>query len=1028
MRSRPSPSPDATGTRAPRGAVPKRLAVVVAVLLLACVAALWLPQAALAQDEDAMKEDPPKAGESSDNDCIMTDNGCVNDPTPDNDGTDDSTGSDSMKPDENGSEGGNGEDDDGDGSTTDDDSAMGDDNGETGSGNNEQTGGACDIMGVDVCAPVIAAIKGILDKAWTWVVGITERLAEEVMNTAFTLPSLEDGELLGKYDAMVDTVKPAIVVGVLLLALGMMLSPSNVTAQHAILNGLPKIALVGLALAFLPEFVGMMTDITGSLGGAFGEQAEVGKAFGDILADAAFFGTAATVFTANPGVGAIVAGIVLLPLLALLIVVLAVGILVDFLFSILVLLGPVCLVCWPIPALQSVTVVWFRALMACFLIPLLFSIEAAVGSWIVGSPALLTNGHEAGEDWAPALASVCLIVLILVMAATPRKVLDWAFGAAFGGSFSFKGAKSAVQSFTQDLVKSATQTAAPNSALASSLGGAGRGKDRGLSSALAGAAGSAVGANVGAAAKNVNLAGGAAGGSAGGVAVGVAGLVGSAAGGRRGLREQPADPLKSARAAMGADAAASQGKKPSPENARQQNATRQGTSPQSVRDAGLGNAQKIGDKKEAAGEKPQARGAAPDSAGFQKAQAQQHAPGRFEEAKSAYESSAARAQAQVGTPSQAPASAEAPAGPMAAAPHAEPMPTNAGVEQGGLADAQHAAPVGAAEEGLADAQHPVSDAAPQAAPAQGIGEAAQQPAEGWQQHLAQNGFGDGVGDAIGRDAETSGQLAGGAAYQRASAAVTEAGGARADAMNASAQALRRQGNELPGVSNPERGQMRTQAEALESQAASIRSELPKEAHAAGMRASAQASATAAGQYAGEAAHTGALQRADAVRGIAATEATEIGARARNEAQIAQSAFDEAQGRHQLTAGTSNDNPQPLQDLAGNLEQANARAASWAPGGAAYNNHVDGRAAAAYRDEYDALYQRATGNEPARNAGSPGYLPRGTGGPPTFGEGHNPRPAAAPQSGLRGGPQAESGRYGGYHGGDRPTWQPLDEKR
>jgi hypothetical protein len=957
------------------------LAAIALVMLLVALPSSANAQDVVPTDKQGQQEPDESGGEESGGDeSGGGKEGCKWNEGGDNESWRDRAGSDGYVGDLNGCEEGDGIDQDDDGSPTDEDSGPGAD---------EFDGGSCEIATFDVCGPAITIVKGILDKAWTWTVGITESVAEWVMGTAFTLPSM-DGELLDKYDSMVDTVKPAIIVGVLLLALGMMLSPPNVTAQHAILSGLPKIALVGLALAFFPEFVGMMTDITGSLGSAFGNESEVGGALSQILNAAGTFGIAAGVFTANPGIGVVVAGLTVLPLLVLFLIIFAVGILIDFLFAVLVMLGPICLICWPIPGLQTITVVWFRSIMACFLIPVLFSIEAAVGSWIVASPELLTNADGAAGDFQVILGTICLILLMLVMYATPKKVLDWAFGAALGGSFSFKGAKNAVQSFSQELVKGAASTAAPASGLATAMGGAGGGKSRGLSAALAGAAGGAAGAKIGGAAKNVSLAG-----AVGSGPGGAGGLFGP---GKRGLRENPGDPLKTAKDAMGADKAAEKNGQKKPE---QQKAN----AAQAGKGTGFADAPKTGTKEADQGagqgagqgtdQKSQARGAAADSAGFQKDAAKEQAPGRFEEARQAHDALAGSALSATGSSISDPNAEDA-------------MPTDAGVEEAGLAAASATAAGSVA--GSVSGEGGV----PEAHPSSG----------GWQEHLAANGFGNDVGDAIGRDAQASGQLAGQSAYERASAALSETGAVQASQLGANVQSLRQQAADLPGVSNPQRGEMRGQADSIESQAAQIRADLPQEAHAAGMRAAASAAPEAAGQYAGEAAHIGAAQRAEAVRPIAAAEATEMGAQARNDTQAAQTAYDDAQGRHQLTADAPNADTGELRDLGRTLEEASTRAAAWAPGGAAYNGHIESRAASAYQQEYDALYQRATGNEPSRGSRSPGYAPRGQGGPPTFGGGPK---APSPGPAQMGSSHVDRDCYGGY-GGARPTWRPVDEKR
>ena len=841
--------------------------------------------------------------------------------------------------------------------------------------------GSCEIATFDVCGPAITIVKGILDKAWTWIVGITESIAEWVMDTAFTLPSME-GELLGKYDSMVDTVKPAIIVGILLLALGMMLSPSNVGAQQAILSGLPKIAFVALSLAFFPEFVRMMTDITGSLGSAFGDQAEVGAAFGLILDAAGTFGIAASVFTANPGVGAIVAGLTVLPLLLLFVIIFGVGILIDFLFAVLVMLGPICLVCWPIPGLQTIAVVWFRSIMACFLIPVLFSIEAAVGSWIVASPELLTNADGAAGDFQVVLGTICLILLMMIMYATPKKVLDWAFGAALGGSFSFKGAKNAVQSFSQELVKGATTAAAPGSGVASALASGGRSKDRGLAGALAGAAGGAVGAKLGGAASNLNLKD-----AVGHGPGGAGGLIGT---GKRGMRDNQTDPVSAAKDAM-SNSGAKQKEQPNKEGQSKPN-------PAAGRQAGLAGASKLQDAsagKDSATDKALPKGAAAASAAFQKGAAGEQAPNRFAQAKAAHQAATSNASSADsprptqgttnGTEGAADINSAAQSGGLSAE---EPMPTNAGVEEGGLAAAS----------GTSQAQDPHAQD-PQAAQ------------QSWNDHLARNGFGNDVGDAIAADAQESGRLAADAGYQQSSQTAAAASERQAAGIQAGGEALVQQARDLPGVHNEGPGDMNRQGEAMIAQAAQIRADIPETAHSAGQRGAEKAAEQAEGVYAGAAAQMGADQRAEAVRPVARMEAEAAHNDALNTADADRQVYDEATQALAGTGGTPEDDAAILGPLEQQMNASRAAAESWAPGGDASNNHIDSRVNGAHREEYDALYTRATGSE--AKPGSHGYARSNPPGPPTFG------------GGTIGRGQPAKTAFGPDHDGSRPQWSPHE---
>jgi len=818
--------------------------------------------------------------------------------------------------------------------------------------------GSCKILGtIDVCAPVLAAIKAVLDGAWEWIVGITEDLAEWVMGTAFTLPSME-GPLLDKYDAMVDTVKPAIVVGILLLALGMMLSPTNVTAQHAILHGLPKIALVALALAFFPEFVRMMTDVTSALGTAFGEEAEVGAALAEIMQAAGIFAAAATVFTANPTTGAIVAGLIILPLIVLLVIIFAVGVFLDYLFALLVLIGPVCIVCWPVYGLQTVATVWFRAVLACFLIPVLFSVEAAVGSWIVASPELLATSAEGKEAAEAVLGTVCLVLLIIVMYATPKKVLDWAFGASMGGSFSFKGAKSAAQSFAQDFVKNAATTVAPHSNLAKGASRMG-GKGRGLSAAMAGAAGGAAGAAAGQWARGQRWGGFSGGGNSGGAGSEIE----RSSGGRRGLRGKPEDPLASAKEAMSDEkarknvpdlkdprktgglkaardkgaAAAPGGPVQNPENAQ---GAREAQNPQTKRQA------------EGEGKKLLA-----DSAAYQKAVAKQNAEQHLDAAQSRFEETRA----------------------------------------GGALGA----------EGISHMDVPETTTAPSAASGEG-GLSAGTPSA-WEENLAENGHGERLADAVGRDARASAGAARQAAYDRTFGEYMGNHEARAAESVAQERALRQQAN-APGVSGDGRRNLRDQADTLQAQRLSQAATASDDAHRAAERAGDRAMESAVGTYAGAAAHEAGLRSQRAAGRVAYAEASRIGEAAQRRADVAQrnarlahENLRAAETQYDAAAGTATDNSSDLPVLRQRYAQAKeeaqvaaAEAKAWQPGGAEHSAYVEHKAKGAYMNDYKGLYERASGNAAQQGGSSPGYDPRPVGGPPRFGGSFGLAPSRKPE--------------------------------
>ena len=88
-------------------------------------------------------------------------------------------------------------------------------------------------------------------------------MADAFASNLFSLPSLEDrGDLLGYYKDAVGKLRPAILVGILVLGILMMVRSDNYDLAYAGFQGLPKLMGIALALAFLPQFMGELSRIT----------------------------------------------------------------------------------------------------------------------------------------------------------------------------------------------------------------------------------------------------------------------------------------------------------------------------------------------------------------------------------------------------------------------------------------------------------------------------------------------------------------------------------------------------------------------------------------------------------------------------------------------------------------------------------------------------------------------------------------------------------------------------------------------
>jgi hypothetical protein len=264
-----------------------------------------------------------------------------------------------------------------------------------------------------------AILQWIYDEAI--VTGLKE-VGDNLAESAFGLPAPE-GEILSRYDQLVDVVKPGVLVGILLLGITMMLQGANYNVAYTTQHGLPKLVFVAAALVFFPEFMRMISDVSSGIAKGFIGEAELSGAVTELLASGLKLGGSLSVFmiigqVAMLGIGALVV---------------AVAILKNIAFSILFIAGPIALILYPIPGLSGVTGAWFRGIVACTAIPMLYSLELTVGSWIVKAPELVFG--SAGE--IPIFNVLASVVLLWIMWKTPFKVMGWAFGSyGAGGGFA----------------------------------------------------------------------------------------------------------------------------------------------------------------------------------------------------------------------------------------------------------------------------------------------------------------------------------------------------------------------------------------------------------------------------------------------------------------------------------------------------------------------------------------------------------------------------------------------------------------
>ncbi len=317
-----------------------------------------------------------------------------------------------------------------------------------GGGDSGGTEESCGIMDMECYAEkgFVAILRSIAD----WLSRGLELILETLKSAAFAMPKPE-GDLLEKYETVANLVKPAIVVAFLALGFTTLLRSANLDLHFATQEGLRKILIVAGGLAFFPDFLSMLSDVSYGLSGAMWAEADPAAALAKLIFDSVIVGVTAALV---PGVGLTAVGLwaimCLVPALILSILVLVVAVAKNVLFLILMMVAPFAIVAYVIPGLSDVAGAWLRGILACAIIPILYSIELTLGTWIVGAPQLVF------PNWTgitPLLSTTISVVLLWLMWKTPFKVLSWAFNSYHPGSgvagavtraFAVKGAMKGV--------------------------------------------------------------------------------------------------------------------------------------------------------------------------------------------------------------------------------------------------------------------------------------------------------------------------------------------------------------------------------------------------------------------------------------------------------------------------------------------------------------------------------------------------------------------------------------------------------
>jgi hypothetical protein len=267
---------------------------------------------------------------------------------------------------------------------------------------------------------VLDWFKAIMGFVYDSTVGdLIKKVAEALQAGILGLPA-PSGEVASMYEGMVGAMRPVILVGILVTALLMMLRTSNYDIAYAGFSALPRFIGLGIAFAFLPQFMEILSKMTLDVSEAFLPSADRAA-----LAGAELFKSAVTNMLGAGFLNIILA-------IAFTVVgfgVVLVAVLKNILFQLLFIAGPFALASSVIPGVNHLAASWFRGVLACAAIPVLWSLELGIASVIVSSPeAIFGEMVDVLGAWSDGIfTSVGAILVLYVMYKTPFKVLEWAF-------------------------------------------------------------------------------------------------------------------------------------------------------------------------------------------------------------------------------------------------------------------------------------------------------------------------------------------------------------------------------------------------------------------------------------------------------------------------------------------------------------------------------------------------------------------------------------------------------------------------
>jgi hypothetical protein len=247
-----------------------------------------------------------------------------------------------------------------------------------------------------------------------------EKLTDMLTGSAFTLPTPE-GEIRMFYERTSAVVQPGAVVLLLLTGLMMTLRGTNYNTAYATQSALPKIVIFIAGLAFFPQIMVFISELSSNLSNALLDENTMANALQRVQTNQIFLGFTLIGVLVNICAFVLIFGLVLISLVK------------SFLFAVLFIAGPLAMFLYPIPALSGIASSWFKGTLACTAIPLLWCIEVWIGTAVIESPEMVFGDMPGVRLFS----SLTVLILTWVMIKTPFKVFEYCFyGYTSGGGIT----------------------------------------------------------------------------------------------------------------------------------------------------------------------------------------------------------------------------------------------------------------------------------------------------------------------------------------------------------------------------------------------------------------------------------------------------------------------------------------------------------------------------------------------------------------------------------------------------------------